>query len=84
MISNYVDQGLELNVNPPSATLAQQAGSDGPLSLVVAEKRYWVRNPAGSDVCNQGCAYQVIKLFKGMQCAVLSMVLCTVKKLLVR
>ena len=36
------------------------------------------RIPAGSDTCHQGCAYTVLQLFKGLECAVLSMVRCTI------
>ena len=41
--------------------------------------RYKVRIPIGTDICHRGCAYRCSKLFKGMECTVLSMVLCTLK-----
>ena len=40
----------------------------------------WVRIPAWSDVCHRGCAYiQYSKLFKGLECTMLAVVLCTIK-----
>ena len=38
-------------------------------------------NPAGLDICHRGCAYAVLQTVqtKGLECAVLTMVLCTIK-----
>ena len=48
--------------------------------LWLKTKRYWVWNPAGLDVCHQGCAHKVSKVSKRFEVrVVLSMVMCTVK-----
>ena len=46
----------------------------------------WVLRSDGSDVCHRGCAYniQCFKPFKCMECAILSMVFCTIKNISIR
>ena len=84
-----------LNVGPPSSTLSQHLNNRGSTHHVcwagfvhirpapmahsirswLETQRSWARIPAGSDVCHIQCS----KLFKCLECAVLSMVLCTIK-----
>ena len=59
-----------------------KAGPDGSLGSVEARNSNVLgSNPGGSDIWHRGCAYrlQCPKLFKGLECTVLSMVLCTIK-----
>ena len=51
------------------------------MRLWLETQRYWARILAESDFCNRGCSFQSSKLFKGLDCAVPSMILCTIKTL---
>ena len=66
---------LQSNLHDQELRLAPMAHS---VRLWLETQMYWVRIPAGLDICHR-VVIQCSKLFKGLECAVLSMVLCTIK-----
>ena len=60
-------------------TIGLQAPMAHSVLLWLDTQRYWVLIPAGANIFRRGCAYTLIKLLKGLECAVLSMALRTLQ-----